>query len=239
MAEQLATMRVDYADRRARRRRSRPHLARATGAVARRGRAPTEWRSPTRWCWPPRARTAGRPRARCCARASTPAASCSTRTTPRPRATTCAPPGTPRPPSPGTPSTGRCTCVATVELVAARGDAGVLGHPPARFPARRVGVGRSPRWCATGVSSTTRWPPPPGGSPTRSEVPAPPHWGGWRILPEQVEFWQGRAQPDARPAALRARHPRPHLARPPPRPLSRDRPGWFVRFGREAGHSAW
>jgi pyridoxamine 5'-phosphate oxidase len=23
-------------------------------------------------------------------------------------------------------------------------------------------------------------------------VPAPPHWGGWRILPEQVEFWQGR-----------------------------------------------
>jgi pyridoxamine 5'-phosphate oxidase len=25
------------------------------------------------------------------------------------------------------------------------------------------------------------------------EVPAPPHWGGWRILPEQVEFWQGRS----------------------------------------------
>jgi pyridoxamine 5'-phosphate oxidase len=24
------------------------------------------------------------------------------------------------------------------------------------------------------------------------EVPLPPHWGGWRILPEQVEFWQGR-----------------------------------------------
>ncbi len=24
-------------------------------------------------------------------------------------------------------------------------------------------------------------------------VPAPPHWGGWRILPEQVEFWQGRS----------------------------------------------
>jgi pyridoxamine 5'-phosphate oxidase len=24
-------------------------------------------------------------------------------------------------------------------------------------------------------------------------VPAPPHWGGWRLLPEQVEFWQGRA----------------------------------------------
>ncbi|WP_219415025.1 pyridoxamine 5'-phosphate oxidase [Pseudonocardia nigra] len=23
-------------------------------------------------------------------------------------------------------------------------------------------------------------------------VPVPQHWGGWRILPEQVEFWQGR-----------------------------------------------
>jgi pyridoxamine 5'-phosphate oxidase len=24
------------------------------------------------------------------------------------------------------------------------------------------------------------------------EVPLPGHWGGWRIRPEQVEFWQGR-----------------------------------------------
>jgi len=24
------------------------------------------------------------------------------------------------------------------------------------------------------------------------EVPLPPHWGGWRVLPETVEFWQGR-----------------------------------------------
>ena len=24
-------------------------------------------------------------------------------------------------------------------------------------------------------------------------VPAPPHWGGWRIVPEQIEFWQGRS----------------------------------------------
>ena len=23
-------------------------------------------------------------------------------------------------------------------------------------------------------------------------VPVPPHWGGWRIRPEAVEFWQGR-----------------------------------------------
>ncbi|RZS40977.1 pyridoxamine 5'-phosphate oxidase [Herbihabitans rhizosphaerae] len=24
------------------------------------------------------------------------------------------------------------------------------------------------------------------------QVPVPPHWGGWRIVPEVVEFWQGR-----------------------------------------------
>jgi pyridoxamine 5'-phosphate oxidase len=24
------------------------------------------------------------------------------------------------------------------------------------------------------------------------EVPLPPHWGGWRLSPEVVEFWQGR-----------------------------------------------
>ena len=26
-----------------------------------------------------------------------------------------------------------------------------------------------------------------------ADVPVPPHWGGWRIVPDQVEFWQGRA----------------------------------------------
>ncbi|GAA4836070.1 pyridoxamine 5'-phosphate oxidase [Actinomycetospora corticicola] len=24
------------------------------------------------------------------------------------------------------------------------------------------------------------------------EIPPPPHWGGWRLLPTHVEFWQGR-----------------------------------------------
>ncbi len=25
------------------------------------------------------------------------------------------------------------------------------------------------------------------------QIPRPPHWGGWRIVPWQVEFWQGRS----------------------------------------------
>jgi len=24
-------------------------------------------------------------------------------------------------------------------------------------------------------------------------IPPPPHWGGWRVRPTHVEFWQGRA----------------------------------------------
>ena len=24
-------------------------------------------------------------------------------------------------------------------------------------------------------------------------IPVPPHWGGWRIVPDRVEFWQGRS----------------------------------------------
>jgi pyridoxamine 5'-phosphate oxidase len=24
------------------------------------------------------------------------------------------------------------------------------------------------------------------------DVPAPVHWGGWRLMPEEIEFWQGR-----------------------------------------------
>lgn len=32
-----------------------------------------------------------------------------------------------------------------------------------------------------------------GGLDGDAEIPVPPHWGGWRIAPHTVEFWQGRS----------------------------------------------
>lgn len=27
----------------------------------------------------------------------------------------------------------------------------------------------------------------------QGEIPCPPHWGGWRLIPNRVEFWQGKS----------------------------------------------
>ena len=95
-----------------------------------------------------------------------------------------------------------------------------------RRPGRTGRAGRAARSWARGRRRSRRSSRAGGRSTTRSrrprrrfaddeEVPVPPHWGGWRIVPEQVEFWQGRRRPDARPAALRARRGRPDVAGAP------------------------
>jgi pyridoxamine 5'-phosphate oxidase len=28
--------------------------------------------------------------------------------------------------------------------------------------------------------------------PDDTVIPRPPHWGGFRLVPERIEFWQGR-----------------------------------------------
>ena len=84
----------------------------------------------------------------------------------------------------------------------ARARHGRAGDPRARprptGPAGRAAPSsargrRRSRWsCGTAGSSTTRWPRSTRRFAVDDQVPLPPHWGGWRIGPEQVEFWQGR-----------------------------------------------
>ena len=70
-------------------------------------------------------------------------------------------------------------------------DRGVLRDPAPRLPARRVGQPAEtvvPDRAAVdaGLAAVAE-------RFGTGRVPAPPHWGGLRVVPETVEFWQGRS----------------------------------------------
>ena len=129
----------------------------------------------------------------CCSRASTSAASCSSPTTSPARAPSCVATRTPRCCSPGFRCSGRCVVRGTVE------PRSTGRRPRPTSPAGRAarssapGPARSRGCCPTGPRSTRGY---RGGRATlpgdESPIPAPPHWGGLRVVPETVEFWQGR-----------------------------------------------
>ena len=78
----------------------------------------------------------------------------------------------------------------TADAAAARRRRGVLRHPPARLPARRLGLPPVAGRVRPRRSWTTRSPRPRRAS--RTTVPVPDEWGGYVVVPEAVEFWQGR-----------------------------------------------
>ena len=86
---------------------------------------------------------------------------------------------------------GTVSRVSDEEASGLLGDAGRGRHRSAAGPARsRRCWPTGPRWrcCSTRRKSASAAEDSTGERP----VPLPPFWGGWRITPATVEFWQGR-----------------------------------------------
>ncbi|MGA8015834.1 MAG: pyridoxamine 5'-phosphate oxidase [Candidatus Dormiibacterota bacterium] len=80
----------------------------------------------------------------------------------------------------------------TVErLEDAASDAYFQGRPPGA----RISAWASPqsRVVASRAALERRWERARARFPDDRAIPRPPHWGGYRVVPHTVEFWQGRA----------------------------------------------
>ena len=147
-------------------------------------------------------RPASRRRAWCCSRASTPTGSSSSPTTPPARARS---------------SPARPACALLLPVAPARsarsgsrarrrrlpdeeGDAYFAGRP-ARS---QLGAWASPQSKVGRVARAARRPryAEAGSRFADGPVARPPYWGGYRVVPDTVEFWQGRPGPAARPVPL-------------------------------------
>ena len=131
------------------------------------------------------------------------AGSCSTPTTRAPRAATSRPTRARACCSSGPSSNGRCASPGPSPGRRARNRRAYFHSRPFES---QIGAGHleaestGRRPCAARDSVTRNSPPRHRGS----IVPLPPNWGGYRVTPERIEFWQGRTEPPARSAALRA-----------------------------------
>ena len=73
-----------------------------------------------------------------------------------------------------------------------RGDGCLLRQPPARIAVRRLGVPAVGRSIASRGRSRAAVRRGRGALRRAGRSRTPPHWGGYRIEPAAVEFWQGR-----------------------------------------------
>ena len=80
----------------------------------------------------------------------------------------------------------------TVTALSAERERAVLPLPAARLPARRLGQQAVHGDRAPGPSWTSATPSWSSAGRSGTQVPMPEFWGGYRVYPDMMEFWQGR-----------------------------------------------